>query len=150
MANPFLAASDSGTSDTNDLPELTDFAWDFDHDTFRRDTQGNIILVTENDALKVWIYKCLKTERARYPAYRHGEYNQEAPYGVELERFIGKRINDAATSEDVIRYIKEGLEVNPYIVRIISIKATSIKGDTLEISVELESIYGYLSQKYVI
>lgn len=150
MANPFLAASDSGTSDTNDLPELTDFAWDFDHDTFRRDTQGNIILVTENDALKVWIYKCLKTERFRYPAYRHGEYNQDAPYGVELERFFGRRTNNKATSEDVMRYIKEGLLVNPYIVRIISIKATSIDHDKLEIEIELESVYGYLSQRYVV
>lgn len=150
MANPFLAASDTASTSVDDLPELQDFAWDFDHDTFRRDTHGNIILVTENEALKVWIYKCLKTERARYPAYRHGEYNQDAPYGAELERFIGKRINNKATSEDVIRYIKEGLEVNPYIVRIISIKATNIEGDALEISVDLESIYGYLSQKYVI
>lgn len=150
MANPFLAADTETENEEDELPELTMEAWDFDHDTFRRDTNGNILIATQNDALKVWIYKCLKTERARYPAYRHGEYNQDAPYGVELERFIGRRINDKATSEDVMRYIREGLEVNPYIVRIISIKAENYKKDKLEIAVELESIYGYLSEKYVI
>ena len=49
-----------------------------------------------------------------------------------------------------MRYIKEGLLVNPYIVRIISIKATSIDHDKLEIEIELESVYGYLSQRYVV
>ena len=53
MANPFVAMTTTEDTEDSSLPELTDFAWDFDHDTFRRDTRGNIILVTENEALKV-------------------------------------------------------------------------------------------------
>ena len=90
MPNPFIAGpiTQTAKSYTANLPELQDLAWDFNRDTFVHDNDGRLKTVTGNEALKVWIYKALKTERYRYMAYLHGDYNAEGNYGVELERFL--------------------------------------------------------------
>ena len=74
-------ASEETTED--ELPLLKEYAWDFEQDKFRYDGNGNHIIVTGQEALKVWIYKALKTER-----YEHEAYSWS--YGVELKPFIGK------------------------------------------------------------
>ena len=54
-----------------ELPTFSEYDWDFDHDCFRYDATGNHITVTENDALKVWVYKgevLPKPKKAAQPA----------------------------------------------------------------------------------
>ena len=87
--NPFVKMERQKVKTENTLPLLKEFAWNFDKDTFIYKNDGTIQTVKENEALKVWIYKALKTERYRFEAYLHGIYNLESNYGVELEKYIG-------------------------------------------------------------
>lgn len=144
MANPFVTidASSTVSAATDNLPLLQEYAWDFQNDRFLLDTRGHHVTVTENEALKVWIYKALKTQRYRYECYRHGELDIDAPYGVDLEEYIGKYPNTIATAQLIIRDIKSCLALNPYIKRVISVEIAERKKDKLVIEIELESIYG--------
>ena len=137
MANPFVTidASDTVSAASDNLPLLQEYAWDFQNDRFLLDTR-------ENEALKVWIYKALKTQRYRYECYRHGELDVDSPYGVDLEEYIGKYPNTVATAQLIIRDIKTCLALNPYIKRVISVEIAERKKDKLVIEIELESIYG--------
>ena len=67
MADPFVAlASGADASSRETLPLLSEYGYDFEKHRFRYDENGNNITVTEDEALKVWIYKALMTERYRY------------------------------------------------------------------------------------
>ena len=149
MANPFVTAEIADTQHalTDDLPQLKEFAWDFQNDRFRYDARGCHVIVTENEALKVWVYKALKTRRYRYECYRHGELNIDSAFGVDLDAYIGKNPNNRATAHKIMAEVRETLELNPYIRRIISIDIVEQKKDRLTISIELESIYGGLQQE---
>lgn len=147
MSDPFILADTTNIDIANTLPLLKEYAWDFIHDVFIYDNNGRHKIVTENEALKVWIYKCLKTERYRYQSYLHGKYNNIGQYGVELEQFIGKKANTQINGEKIREYIKSGLLVNPYIIKINSIDITEQKGDRLIITVVLSSVYGNLKQE---
>ena len=145
MANPFIAmeATDEATA-ASELPYLEEYAWDFEHDRFRYDANGNHIIVTETEAVKVWVYKCLKCERFLYNAYRHGIYNDRCNYGVWLEKYIGKNPNNEKTASAVRKEIREGILANPYIVSIDYLEIASLKGDTLILNMGLTSVYGSL------
>lgn len=135
MSNPFVSGSTAAVEEENSLPVFTEYAWDFVNDKFFYEF-GKHKIVTENEALKVWIYKTLKTERWRYLAY-------DNDYGIELEQFIGKRTNNAASAGEVEQYISEALLVNPYIQSIEEIQY-SIEGDALAYKISLTTIYGDL------
>ena len=140
--NPFVLGENVETVE-EDLPYLQEFAWDFDKDCFIYNNDGTHKLVYENDALEVWIYKALKTERYRFDCYKHGIYNIDSNFGVELEQYIGKRPNDINTASEIKERIRECLEVNPYIKTIDSIEIVSTKKDTASFKITLTSIYGY-------
>lgn len=140
MANPFVSGS-STTQGANVLPIFQEYAWDFDKDCFIF-ADGRHKIVTENEALKVWIYKTLKTERYRYRAY-------DSSYGIELEQFIGKHTNDRPTAQKVKRYIDAALLVNPYIVSVDDIQFT-IEKDLLQLDIALITIYGQMRQQVAI
>ena len=133
MANPFINSTVNTTVSTNKLPYLTEYAWDLENDRFLKNAEGQHIIVTENEALKVWIYKTLKTERFRYVAYHDS-------YGIELEKYIGNT-NIKNVGEMIKADIKEGLLVNPYIVSIDSMTITQQEKDVIEITIALTSIY---------
>lgn len=133
MANPFVSGSSEVTENETALETFREYAWDFEHDTFIME-DGKPRVVTENEALKVWIYKTLKTERWRYRAYDNA-------YGVELEQFIGQTTNTADTSIEVKRYIEEALLINPYIHTIDEITFSNDR-DILEFNITLTTVYG--------
>ena len=135
MGNPFVSGNTDNVAIENSLPTFTEYAWDFVNDQFMF-ANGSHKIVTENEALKVWIYKTLKTERWRYRAYDNA-------YGIELEQFIGTRTNNSASAGEIEQYISESLLINPYIKSIDDIQAT-IDGDTLTYTIALTTIYGSL------
>ena len=150
--NPFVKMDTAITKEQaqkESLPLLKEYAWDFQGDHFLYNTDGSHRIVTENDALKVWIYKTLKTERYRHEAYKHGITDSDAPYGVELESFIG-RANSGENAQIIKQYIYDGLIVNPYIVRIDDISIESRTHDKLAVSVSLTSVYGTAETEVVI
>lgn len=136
MGNPFVSGNTDNVATTeNSLPTFTEYAWDFVNDQFIFEN-GSHKIVAENEALKVWIYKTLKTERWRYRAYDNA-------YGIELEQFIGTRTNNSASAGEIEQYISESLLINPYIKSIDDIQAT-IDGDTLTYTIALTTVYGSL------
>ena len=136
MANPFVSGNTtSKTKEADTLSIFTEYAWDFINDCFIFEN-GNHKIVIENEALKVWIYKTLKTERWRYRAY-------DDAYGIELDQFIGKSTNNADSSVEVERYVKEALLVNPYIKSIDDVTFTN-EADVLDFEVSLTTVYGNL------
>ena len=56
---PFIGTNIAVTEE--DLPLYQEYAWNFDIDKFIYDNAGNHVLVEGNEAIKVWIYKALKT-----------------------------------------------------------------------------------------
>lgn len=130
MANPFIELKDVPK---NELPEFREYAFDFSKDEFIIEN-GRLAIVTQKEAIKVWAYKALITERYRYRAYFDD-------YGAELEHFIGIVTNDGVEAIEVFRYIEEALLVNPYItdVNILGIEQNKKK---ITLNIELITIYG--------
>lgn len=135
MADPFVAlASEADANIRETLPLLSEYGDDFEKHRFRYDENGNNITVTEDEALKVWIYKALMTERYRYLAY-HDEY------GVTIEPYQGTMPNNVYTADQIRQNIREGLAVNPYIARINRVDVERREKDDLFIVVDVTSIY---------
>lgn len=132
MSNPFMAPSSAVT--TTELALFTEYDWDFAKNTYRYTASGTHVLVSGNEALKIWIRKALMVERYRYRAYFDD-------YGAELEHFIGTVPNDGIEKERLFTYIQEALMVNPYITAVTNLTASQeYKRITLHIAVR--TVYG--------
>lgn len=136
MSSEFPFVGSTTTIESEDLPVLKEYAWDFETDKFIYDNNGNHVIVEKNEALKVWIYKALKTERFDYMAYSW-------QYGIELKPFIGKVMSVQERFSELKRVITECLMVNPYIVSMDSFSFDEEKhGELVKLSISLTSIYG--------
>lgn len=133
MSDPFVSIS-TATAKTTSLPVFKEYAYDFSKQCFIYDVSGKHITVTENEALKIWIYKALLTERSRYLAY-HDDY------GITIEPYQGTTPNTVYTADQIKQNIREGLEVNPYIESINSISVEKREKDDLFIIVDVTTIY---------
>lgn len=143
MANPFIAgaaAAESGTEEKTEADEFSEYAWDFDHDSFRYDDRGKPIVVTGNEALKVWVYKLLKSERYRYLAYFDD-------YGLQLEKYQGKTPNNGASASAIYGDIREALLVNKYITSVQNVALTT-EGKVLTVSLKMTTVYGNMSVEF--
>jgi len=122
--------------ENEDLPVLKEYAWNFETDKFIYDNNGSHVILEKNEALKVWIYKALKTERFDYLAYSW-------QYGIELKPFIGKVMSVQERYSELKRVITECLMVNPYIVSIDSFTIEEERhGEMVRLTIGLTSIYG--------
>lgn len=119
-----------------EYPLYSECAWDFKTDRAIFN-DGNPKIVFGNEAIKVWVYKAIKTVR-----YQHEIYSWD--YGCEIESLIGRGFQLGFIAAETKRFIREALNVNPYITYINKIDVT-FEGDTLRASVYLETIYGSLS-----
>ena len=135
MANPFMTGPTVSQS-TGSLQPFREYAWDFDRNCFIYDGKGNHVILEGNEAIKIWVYKCLKVERYKFLAYFDD-------YGCELEQFIGKP-NDGTEETELYRYVKESLLVNPYIKQVENI---SVEKDHKKITMKLQlkTVYGELT-----
>jgi len=122
---------------TSDLPTPKEYAWDFENDCFLYDADGRHKIVEGDEAIRIWIYKALSTERFRYLAYSW-------QYGIELHPFLGKVMSVQQRYSEIKRVIVECLMVNPYIKSIDTIDIQH-EGDTVDISITLTTIYGEVS-----
>lgn len=130
---PFTGTVTANTY-TSDLPTPKEYAWDFENNCFLYDADGKHRIVEGDEAIKIWVYKALNTERFRYLAYSW-------QYGIELRPFIGKVMGVQLRYSEIKRVIVECLMVNPYIKSIDTIDIQH-EGDTVNISIMLTTIYG--------
>lgn len=134
---PFAGLTRTVESSQGDLPLFREYDWNFESNTFRYNASGKRIALEGDEALKIWVYKALKTERNQYLAY-------STRYGIELKPFIGKVMSVGERYSELKRVIIECLMVNPYIKSIDSITFDE-NGDKVECSVELTTVYGGLN-----
>ncbi|MCI1750937.1 MAG: DUF2634 domain-containing protein [Megasphaera cerevisiae] len=131
-AYPFVGAT--AVDQAQDLPMAKEWAWDFETDQFIYDGSGQRVTVEGNEAIKVWIYKAICTERYRYLAYSW-------QYGLELNPFIGKVMSVQQRYSELKRVLIECLMVNPYIQSIDRIEITS-SGTHVNVDADLTTTYG--------
>ena len=136
MSSEFPFVGSTTIIENEDLPVLKEYAWNFETDKFIYDNNGSHVILEKNEALKVWIYKALKTERFDYLAYSW-------QYGIELKPFIGKVMSVQERYSELKRVITECLMVNPYIVSIDSFTIEEERhGEMVRLTIGLTSIYG--------
>jgi hypothetical protein len=129
---PFMEVP-ADTLGKKELPLFREYAWDFGSGQMKL-VNGAPVVVEGQEALRVWIYKALRTARYRYLGY-------SPYYGTELEALIGSSYTTGATQLELTRYIREALLVNPYITGVPQVEA-NLRGDRLEGIVRVETIYG--------
>ena len=93
-------------SDEKRLPIYREWAFDFEREELKI-KHGKYYLVEGNEALKIWIYKALKTERFIFNAYSN-------KYGNEVSILIGTVEDEDILFSEISRYIQEALLVNPF------------------------------------
>lgn len=115
------------------LPLCREVKWDFDRGVpvFRR---GEPVAVEGAEAVAVWAWLALHTERFRYEIYTWA-------FGNELESLIGQPYTGALKLAEARRYVRETLEINPYIKDVGDI-AVDFADGRLSISCTIETIYG--------
>lgn len=131
---PFIDGDDGLlTESTEQLPLYKEVAWDFitDKAIFH---DGKPKIVEKNEAIKVWIYKAIKTARYHYEIYTWD-------YGSEVETLLGKGYERGLTESEAIRYVREAILVNPYVLKVYNLVVT-FKDDVLHVDGEIDTIYG--------
>jgi hypothetical protein len=121
-----------------DLPIAKEWAWDFTNNDFAL-KNSKPYLIEGLEAVKVWVYKALLTER-----FKHIFYSDD--YGSELTSLIGSGFSQAAAESEAKRLIEEALMPNPYIegTRDITVK---FDNESLSIEFVLETVYGLTEVK---
>lgn len=130
---PIISPPDSGGGQAQALPLCREVAWDFANDVpiFRG---GQPVVVTEKEALKVWIWRALRTQRFRYEIYTWA-------YGSEFESLLGQAYSDCVKTAEAPRYLRECLLVNPYITAVKDI-SVSFEAARLTVKGTAVTIYG--------
>jgi len=131
---PFLDVPPEAEQEVaGELPLFREYGWNAEKGDFTM-KDGNPVELEGREALRVWIYKALVTERFRYLAYTWD-------YGSELERLIGSTFSARAKQSEAERYVREALLMNPYIVDIKDMEV-SFEGDTLQVQFTAATVYG--------
>ena len=98
---------------------------------------GSPVIISGKEAVAVWAWKVLQTQRYRYEIYTWD-------YGCEVESLIGQTYTDELKQSEAARYVRECLLVNPYIEGVSNITVT-LDNETMNISCVIETIYGEVS-----
>ena len=133
---PLIDTPDLESATSGALPLAREVAWDF-----RRDQpiwrSGRPVYVTGADAVLVWAWNCIHTERFAHDVFT-------ADYGQDLSGLIGQPYGDEVRQSEAIRKLREALLVNPYITAVDQIDV-SFQGSVLQISFNLTTVYGEVS-----
>lgn len=140
---PFITSPEKDTVEKPQLKEYQEWAYDFKNNCLLLEG-GRPYLVRRNEALKIWIYKALRTKRFAYEAYTHN-------YGTEVENVIGTADSLEIQESEIKRYITECLMVNPYIQELSGFLFEHRQGKTT-VSFEVTTVYDkmtYESEVYI-
>lgn len=95
---PFISPEMLENGQVSELPMFREYAYDFENNCLLlRD--GNTYLVEGNEALRIWIFKALTTERFRYTAY-------DSAFGSEIHTLIGSSSHSDIVKSELKRFIK--------------------------------------------
>lgn len=130
---PFISIPDTEDNVETPLTMYREIAWDYKLDEPIL-VNGELSVVEGNEAIKVWCYKTLKTERFTYDVY---SWN----HGTDLDALVGKSYSKDLIKAEATRYIQEALLINEYILDV-NVLDVSFEGDTLTAQVNVTTIYG--------
>lgn len=128
-----LVPSATTTNTAGDLPMLQEWAYDFENNELLTDENGLPYLVSGNEALKIWLFWAVITERYRWKANSND-------YGTEIDRMIGINASQAIKSSELKRTIREAIEICQYVKSIDSIDL-SLEDGFVVVDVRLKSVY---------
>ena len=128
---PLIDAPDTDTAQS--LPPAREVAWDFvrDQPIWR---SGSPLYVTGADAVLVWAWNCIHTERFAHDVFT-------ADYGQDLAGLIGQPYGDEVRQSEAIRKLREALLIHPYITAVDQVSAR-FEGAMLTVSFRMHTIYG--------
>jgi hypothetical protein len=130
---PFVESDVEDISTSTDLSIPKEWAWDFEINDFLF-KNNKPYLVEGLEAVKIWAYKALMTER-----FKHEFYSWE--YGSEISSLIGSGFTRAAVDSEVPRLVWEALQPNPYITSVNDFNI-NFDGESLSIELTIETIFG--------
>lgn len=96
-----------------------EYAYDFENNELKA-KNGEHFYVYGNEAMKIWIYKAMLTDRFRYTAYSNR-------FGTEVYTLIGEVISSKFKEAEIKRYITEAIMVHPFVVSINNIELKPYK-----------------------
>lgn len=96
-----------------------EYAYDFENNELKT-KDGKHYYVYGNEAMKIWLYKAMITNR-----FRHSAYTDK--FGTEIYSLIGEVISSKFKESEIRRYITEAVMVHPFMVSINKIDMASLK-----------------------
>lgn len=117
------------------------FDFDFKDGEFKM-KNGNPIILTGVDALKMWVQKCIRTQLNRYSIYKRHQY------GANIEDLvIGKSYGAGFAESELKREIEDALLQHEDILNLNNFTVTHEKR-VMNISFTLETTYGEMTEGY--
>lgn len=122
------ALADAAVMETVELPYPKEYGMDFETGMLT----GQV--VTGIEAIKVWIWCALHTQRFRYAIYSWD-------YGADMEQYIGQAVTQEFLDTDCHDEVEETLTISHYITGIDDFSA-ELTGDHLRMAFTVRTIYG--------
>ena len=136
--NIFLKKAET---EVEEMPTFKEYAIDFKTGEYIKDENNDIKVLEKNEALKVWIFKALKTERFRYVDVHSDNY------GSELETNIGTIYQKSVKDALMINQIRDTLLVNPYILECYNFEISNEDEYVPQITFNVKTAYGELEME---
>lgn len=135
-----LLEEEQQMGNNENLPLFKEMAIDFETgEILTKD--GEIVILEGKEALNIWIWKALKTERNRFKAY-------SSNFGTDIYKEIGYVYDRTIKEQLIINEIIESLLVNPYILNVYDFVLEYLDDNlTLNIKFKIDSIYGTVNQE---
>ena len=128
-------------TEVEEMPVFKEYAIDFKTGEYIKDENNDVKVLEKNEALKVWIFKALKTERFRYTDVHSDNY------GSELETNIGTIYQKSVKDALMINQIRDTLLVNPYILECYNFEISNEEEYVPQITFNVKTIYGELEME---
>ena len=140
MEKDFNIFLEKTEKEIEEMPVFNEYAIDFKTGEYIKDENG-IKILEKNEALKVWIFKALKTERFRYTDVHSDNY------GSELETHIGTVYQKSVKDALMINQIRDTLLVNPYITECYNFEISNEDEYIPQITFNVKTVYGELEME---
>ena len=118
---------------TEQLPLCKEIAWDYKRG-IPIFSGGRPLVVEGKEAVKVWAWKALNTQRFCHDIYTWA-------FGCEAQSLVGRSFTSAVKESEAMRYVREALAPNPYITDVRQVKV-EFSDTMLAITCEISTVYG--------
>ena len=141
MEKDFNIFLEKAETEVEEMPTFKEYAIDFKTGEYIKDENNDIKVLEKNEALKVWIFKALKTERFRYTDVHSDNY------GSELETNIGTIYQKSVKDALMINQRRDTLLVNPYILECYNFDISNENEYVPQITFNVKTVYGKLEME---